>query len=111
MKRFAWLCALVLLLAGSAGALPSLQLGPGTGSWTYDVGTGTWVSSDNPLNLLAYANATNADGGVGGYAWNVNGSPQYAYLVVSAVPKIATTEPPSLFDVTVTNDAGNLSLY
>ncbi|MGH7287861.1 MAG: choice-of-anchor N protein, partial [Myxococcota bacterium] len=67
--------------------------------------------SDNPLNLLAFANATAVDGGNGDYPWSVTGTSQIAYLVISAVPKNPATEPPSLFDVTVDNDAGTLSLY
>jgi hypothetical protein len=103
--------AALFFVAAPAGALPSLQLGAGSGSWTYNVVTQTWETSDNPLELLAFANATAADGGNGDYAWSVTGSSQIAYLVVSAVPKIATTEPPSLFDITVDNDGGTLSLY
>lgn len=99
-----------LLAASSAQALPSLQLGAGSGTWTYNVGTQTWVTSDNPLNLLATANATAADGGNGDYAWDVTGSPQYAYLVVSAVPQTGSSEPPSLFDITVDNDGGTLPI-
>ena len=57
--------AVSLLGAFSAQALPSLQLGPGAGSWTYDNSTQTWVTSDDPLELLATANATAADGGNG----------------------------------------------
>jgi len=97
--------------ASSAQALPALQLGAGSGSWSYDVGTGTWVTPDNPLQLLAFANATAADGGNGDYAWTTTGTGQLAYLVVSAVPKSTANEPPSLFDVTLDNDAGTLSLY
>ena len=100
-----------VLSAAPAVALPALQLGPGSGSWSYDITTGTWETSDNPLNLLAFANATATDGGNGDYPWSTTGTSQIAYLVVSAVPKIATTEPPSLFDITVDNDAGTLALY
>jgi hypothetical protein len=109
------LCAGLLLsfaaLISPAHALPSLQLGPGAGNWTYNVGTGTWETADNPLELLAFANATAADGGNGDYAWSTTGTSQIAYLVVSAVPKIPTTEPPPLFTVDVVNDAGSLALY
>jgi hypothetical protein len=98
-------------LAAPAMALPSLQLGAGSGSWTYNVITGTWETPDNPLNLLAFANATAADGGNGDYAWSTTGTSQIAYLVVSAVPKTSSTEPPNLFDITVDNDAGTLALY
>ena len=100
-----------LLAAGSALAIPSLQLGPGAGSWTYDASTQTWVTTDNPLQLAATANATTADGGNGDYAWDALGTSQVAYLVVSAVPKTGLTEPPSLFDITVENDGAALSLF
>ena len=106
---FAGLAA--FLAAGSATALPSLQLGPGSGSWTYDVSTETWLTHDNPLNLLTFANATKTDGGHGGYAWSKTGTSQLAYLVVAAVPKNSGTEPPSLFDITVENDGAALPLY
>jgi len=101
----------LVVAASSAKALPALQLGPGAGIWSYDVGTGTWVTPDNPLQLLAFANATPADGGNGGYAWTTTGTGQIAYLVISAVPKNTGSEPPSLFDVTLDNDAATLSLY
>ena len=103
--------ALCFLAAGNAAAIPSLQLGPGAGSWSYDLTTQTWVTTDNPLQLAATANATTADGGNGAYAWDTLGSSQLAYLVVSAVPKTALSEPPELFDITVENDAGTLSLF
>jgi hypothetical protein len=96
------------LRASAANAIPSLQLGPGTGDWTYNAATQTWETADNPLNLLATANATT---GNGDYAWDDNtNTTRYAYLVVSAVPKTTETEPPSLFDITVENDGGVLSL-
>ena len=44
-------------------------------------------------------------------AGTLTGTGQIAYLVVSAVPKTTSTEPPSLFDITVDNDAGTLALY
>jgi len=103
--------AFSLLAAGTAHAIPSLQLGPGAGSWTYDLTTQTWVTADNPLQLAATANATAADGGNGDYAWDTLATSQVAYLVVSAVPKTALSEPPELFDITVENDAGALSLF
>jgi hypothetical protein len=102
--------AISLLVAGSAQAIPSLQLGPGTGSWTYDTTTQTWVTTDNPLQLAATANATTADGGNGAYAWDTLGTSQLAYLVVSVIPMTALSEPPDIFDITVGNDAGTLSL-
>jgi hypothetical protein len=103
--------AISLLVAGSAQAIPSLQLGPGAGSWTYDLSTQTWVTTDNPLQLAATANATTADGGNGAYAWDTLGTSQLAYLVVSAVPMTPLSEPPDIFDITVGNDAGTLSLF
>jgi len=105
------LASAIWAFAAPALALPSLQLGAGSGSWTYNVTTGTWETPDNPLELLAFANATAADGGIGDYAWSTTGTSQIAYLVVSAVPKIPATEPPSLFDITVDNDSGTLALY
>ena len=45
-----------LLASHGAAALPALQLGPGSGAWNYDNGTQTWITSDNPFNLLAFAN-------------------------------------------------------
>ena len=103
--------AFSFVAARSAHAIPSLQLGPGAGSWTYDTTSQTWVTSDNPLQLAATANATMADGGNGDYAWDALGTSQIAYLVVSAVPKTGLTEPPELFDITVENDGGALSLF
>jgi hypothetical protein len=81
--------ALTIGLAGSATALPALQLGPGSlGDWSYDTSTDTWVTGSNPFELLALANATNADGGNGAYAWDAAGAvAQTAYLVASAVPQ------------------------
>ena len=112
LLRLFWLGFFALIVVPlPATALPSLQLGPGAGNWTYDVVSGTWVTPDNPLQLLAFANATAADGGNGDYPWSTTGTSQIAYLVVSAVPKNPNTEPPSLFDITVDNDAGTLSLY
>jgi hypothetical protein len=105
------LVALSLLAAGSAQAIPALQLGPGAGSWSYDLSTQTWVTPDNPLQLAATANATTGDGGNGDYAWDALGTSQIAYLVVSAVPKTALSEPPELFDITVENDGVTLNLF
>ena len=98
----------VFVAVSAASALPSLQLGPGGGSWSYDVASETWLTSDNPLELLATANAIKADGGNGAYAWDQT-STTYAYLVVAAQPKAAPGS--DLFDVTVSNDGGALSLY
>ena len=112
MQKLAWLLGAVLFAATPSLALPALQLGPGSGSWSYDLVTGTWQTSDNPLQLAAYANANTANGGDGSYAWDSQANTvRYAYLVISAVPKTTLTEPPTLFDVTVMNDAGSLSLY
>jgi hypothetical protein len=103
--------ALSMFAAGSARALPALQLGPGAGSWTYDASTQTWVTSDNPLQLSALANATAGDGGNGDYAWTTPGTGQLVYLVVSAVPQTALVEPPEIFDITVENDGGALNVF
>lgn len=107
LARFLVLGASVFLSASAAQALPSLQLGPGSGNWTYDSVTETWLTADNPLELLATANATKADGGHGDYAWDQT-TTRYAYLVVSAVPK--TTLGVDLFDITISNDGGSLAL-
>ncbi len=115
---FATCAALTFLLTtGNVFALPSLQLGPGAGdgdSWTYDTTGATcdidsWCGTsgnDGSLQLAAYANATDADGGNltggnGGYAWDElgsSGTDRYAYLVVSAVPKVNT----DVFSISVT---------
>ncbi len=109
------LCASALLLtsavlATTASALPSLQLGPdcdpagtsGCGDWNY-VGGGddTWYySGSQPFTLNAYANATGADGGNGDYAWATEPDPdQYAYLVVAAVPDLGDIG--DIFDVSI----------
>ena len=94
---------IALFLASPALGIPSLQLGPGTGNWTYDTFTETWVTPDNPLNLYATANQD----GSGGYAWDPLGSSdQMAYLVISADPSAMT----DVFDVTVMNDGITLSM-
>jgi hypothetical protein len=92
-----------MLLLGAflspAFALPELQLGPGSGSWSYDLVSGTWQSSGNPLELAAYA-------------WDRrSNATRTAYLVIAAMPETTLNEPASLFDVTVVNDAAALSLY
>ena len=90
------LSVLTLGFASSAMAIPSLQLGPGDGNWSYDDTTQTWVTTDNPLNLAAFANS---EDGKGAYAWDSAGADdQIAFLVVSS----GTT-----FDVTVMNDGVN----
>ena len=78
MIRFASIFALagaLFLGASAAQAIPALQLGPGSGSWSYDTSTQTWVTTDNPLNLLATANATT---GSGAYPWELTGTTQTA---------------------------------
>jgi hypothetical protein len=98
---------LMVLHAGSAFAIPALQLGPGAGDWTYDAGSQTWVSSDNPIDLNAYANSDGA-GANGAYAWDAaGGTTQTAYLIIAATPS-STADP---FDITIGNDGGTLSLY
>jgi hypothetical protein len=103
------LFAIAVGSAGTASALPALQLGPGSfGGWSYDASTQTWIASAAPLELAAYANATAAQGGNGAFAWDAAGSgSRLAYLVISAVPQIAFDG----FDVTVENDAGVLGVY
>lgn len=102
--------AVVLLAAGGAQALPALQLGPGGGNWSYDASTQTWITPDNPLQLAAYANATQLEGGNGDYAWATTGEARVAYLVVSAMPK--QTDPPGgdLFDITLSNDGVDITV-
>lgn len=108
MKKAIAIFMMTLLGASSAFALPSLQLGPGTGSWWYDSGTDTWVTNTNPFSLFAYANTTDAEGGNGGVAWDAAGyGTKKAYLVISAVPMINFDG----FDVTVENDGGALAMY
>lgn len=105
-----------ILVAGTASALPALQLGPdpdNPGDWTYDTTTGTWVyvGSGSPTpELYAYANAPADDGGDGDWAWDfdLGEQPLTAYLVVSAVPK--TGDATDVFDVTLTGDGGSLTL-
>lgn len=108
MIRFASIVALagaLFLVASAAQAIPALQLGSGSGSWSYDTSSQTWVTSDNPLNLLSTANATT---GNGDYAWEQTGTTQTAYLIASATPKGTAGD---AFDITVQNDGGMLSLY
>jgi len=109
-----------MLMANSAFALPSLQLGPdcdpgGTsscGDWTYVGGNeDTWFyNGTQPLTLNAYANAV--EGGNGKYAWATEpvtpGDDQYAYLVLAATPKQGNAN--DVFDVTVTNNGVELNL-
>ena len=90
-------------LSGTAYALPALQLGPGAGDWTYNEATQTWETTDNPLTVVAYANAESGDGGDGAYAWEMSDTDQTVYLIVSAVPN----QPDNgldAFDVTITVD-------
>ncbi len=105
MKRLIVTLVLLGTFGGSAYALPSLQLGPGVGSWSYNVGSQTWFTNTNPFSLFAYANASP---GNGDFAWEAAGAAtRNAYLVVSAVPMINFDG----FDVSVENDGGALSLF
>jgi hypothetical protein len=106
--RIALALALCFVGAGTAEALPSLQLGPGSdGTWTYDTVTQTWVTPSSSFELVAFANATSADGGRGGYAWDAAGAgTQLAYLVVSAIPMVDYDG----FDITIQNDGGTLAI-
>ena len=97
------------LLSGTAYALPALQLGPGAGDWTYNEATQTWETTDNPLTVIAYANAEMGDGGDGDYAWELSGTAQTVYLIVSAVPN--QVDATDAFEVTVSDDTGTLSLF
>ena len=94
----------VLFAASAAHAIPALQLGPDGTGWTYNLGTQTWVNSENPFSMLATANATN---GNGTYAWVNTGTTQTAYLVIATVPDTMIDQ----FDVTVENDGGALELF
>ncbi len=103
--RFVLISIFALVLgAGSAHALPSLQLGAGSvGDWVFDAGSETWVVTDTNFELLALANATTADGGNGGYAWDALGEgTQTAYLVASVAPKMNLNG----FNITVKDSDG-----
>jgi len=97
-------CILIFgaVITTTASAIPALQLGPDSGDpgWSYDASTQTWVyNGGSSLDLVAYANATAADGGNGDYAWNALGATdQFAYLVVAAVPDLGDID---AFDITV----------
>lgn len=91
-----------LVLASSAYALPSLQLGGGGEGWVYDTGSETWVyDGGDSITLNAYANC-DGRGCNGDYAWAEGTSTDelYAYLAVAATPK---TEEGSgdMFDVSI----------
>ena len=93
----------ILSLTSLAYAIPALQLGAGSGDWTYDTSTQTWVTGDNPLNLLATANAID---GNGDFAWASEAPTYYAYLVASSTPKGTGGPAPGtdVLDITVEND-------
>ena len=103
----------LLISAGSAYALPALQLGPGSGgSWSYDWSDQTWDVSGSSFVLNAYANCQDLVSSPcnqnGAYAWDSAGSAdQYAYLVVATVPDAGNTD---AFDVSITNDSMGLSM-
>ena len=94
--------AVVTTFAAPVYAIPALQLGPGSsGTWTYDLSTQTWVVEESLFSLNAYANAL---GGNGDYAWEaLQDIKRYAYLVISAVPKMGDTGTADLFNVSVSN--------
>jgi len=98
----------LLALANSAFALPALQLGPGgSGTWTYDSSTQTWVVAEGSFSLNAYANCKGLESCNGKYAWDAEGSSmQYAYLVAAAVPE--TSDNTDAFDITVNGNNVNL---
>lgn len=118
MNRFSTAVAQVLglwvSLICSAWALPSLQLGPGAGTWNYVAGgDDTWYVSDSAFSIAAYANEVGASGDDAFF--RDNGPPQQrtdnqdrtAYLVFSAVPSTASTTP---FSLNVSGDSGSLTL-
>lgn len=94
------------VIASTAYALPSLQLGPTSipsANWSYNTTSDTWDyvgDTDSTAYLSAFANATAANGGNGAYAWDAAGAAnQYAYLVVAGVPDLGDIG--DLFDITV----------
>lgn len=92
---------MTLLASYSAFALPALQLGPGTGTWTYDTLTQTWVTNDDPFSVKAFANADTA-GANGDYAWDAAGAgTQTGYIVLATVPDIGYIDS---FNVDIMND-------
>jgi len=103
----------LLASAGSAFALPALQLGPGSGgTWTYNGSDQTWYVEGGSFSLNAYANCENTVSSPcnqnGNYAWDAAGSvDQYAYLVVASVPDVGNTD---AFDVSISNDSLSLSM-
>ena len=99
------LVLIATLLSGTAYALPALQLGPGTGDWTYNTTTQTWETTDNPLTVVAYANAPTDEGGNGAFAWE-SATTLYVYLIVSAVPNQDNAT--DVFDVTVVANESTL---
>lgn len=111
MKKFSvYVAALWLGMAASAAsALPSLQLGPGSGSWGYDAVSETWQGSGGSLELAAYANAVRAQGGSGDDPWPAGSDDRIAYLVFSGLPATEPTGPGAFFDVSVVNDGALLA--
>lgn len=94
-----------LAISISVQALPALQLGDGSGSWTYDNSDESWVTDDQSFTLNAYANS-DTEGAHGNYAWDSAGSTtQTAYLVFAAVPSSLTDS----FDISVSGDSGALT--
>ena len=99
--------AFVTIFAGPVYALPSLQLGPGgLGTWNYV--NETWFVEESSFSLNAYANAL---GEQGGYAWGDQDSDRYAYLVVSAVPKMGDDGTGDLFTVMVNGSSLDFGNY
>ena len=103
------IAAIAATFSTAVSALPALQLGgDGTVGWSYDNLTDTWVTNQSSFQLNAFANDTEANGGNGAYAWQQTGTPQYAYLIVAAVPGIDNGD---VFDVSINDGSKNLSVY
>ncbi|MCZ6715696.1 MAG: choice-of-anchor N protein [Gammaproteobacteria bacterium] len=104
MKQFIKLLILAsMTFAGSAIAIPALQLGGDTADgWSYDTITETWVTEGDSVTFTAYANATSDQGGNGAFAWDQTVT-MFAYIIVSAVPDLGMTDS---FNVTLTGDDG-----
>lgn len=97
----------LLSLSATLQALPSLQLGEGTGDWVYDNSDQTWVVGDDAFSVNAYANDYGT-GANGSYAWGDGAADQTAYIVFAGVPAIDPGA--DAFDISVSGDGGALTL-